>query len=252
MSDFFSKGGLLEPWNVTATLIIFGCIALVLVIGFVIMHKENKKADADLKSADEVELPPKPKPKPKPVIGYKVAIFQGIDYDRPFSGVQGTHYSAVDQMQRGTPGFHLYQEFEDAKDHPQPGTVYLEVIGYGEINVMGVGYMTSKQRVTQIIVDGCEVPGCSYSATGWVDGLSAWMCSAHGALAKRVAGGWLPFDALEKKLERMQGTRIAVRSLNGPKTKGLFKRYAQKDHIDIFVPLAELLEHTHQQETQDA
>lgn len=214
-------------------LIAFFFIALWVFCAFAFDRSQRRLAPA-------IAQPTVPKIKtPDPVVGYKIAYFEGLEGNYPFQGVTGTYYSAIDSS-KSSSGFHMYNTFEDAKVHPQDGNCFLEVVGYGNIQTFGIGHITTKQRVLQIVVGRCQIPTCKYPATGWCDGVMAWLCSFHGRLSNKARGRWNTFSNLEDRLERMQGTRIAIRSISQRRTSGIFKKAAQKHEILPFVPVKQL------------
>lgn len=174
------------------------------------------------------------------VIGYKRAIFLGPVAPRPFRGVVGSEYG-VQSHSENRVGFHMHRGLWGAQYHPQEGNVYLEVTGYGVIDVDGLGYVTTQQRVVQIIVDTCGRPKCKYPASVWDGSTSLWLCDRHGRTSTPDSGSPMSFEQVEKTLEETHGHRVAVRSIATPRKWGFWKRHAQKSVLPKFVPVTELV-----------
>lgn len=137
-----------------------GIAAVAILGGFALLVSSlfGSKDDTDIRAVQS-----------DPVIGYKYASLPVLDWDGKkitgirFCGVTGTHYDADDEKS-GYSGFHMFNDMHQAVNHPQRGSVLLEVIGYGDIKHFSEGTETSHQRVLQVILDECIY--CHSSATG--------------------------------------------------------------------------------------
>lgn len=97
----------------------------------------------------------------KPIIAYKKAILNINSIDAKnkkininFKGVGGNNfYEIKDRSKSKARGFHMYKDIQDAFDHVQSGDAVLEVMGYGKIQYYEKGYITTKQKVLQVIID---------------------------------------------------------------------------------------------------
>lgn len=91
-----------------------------------------------------------------PEIGYKKAWVEidRIDFKNHtvkiyYQGVMGGKYPGRKESENDK--FHSYKDFFDAVNHKQRANALLEVIHYGDISYYEKGYVSSGQRVLQII-----------------------------------------------------------------------------------------------------
>ena len=92
-----------------------------------------------------------------PKIGYKQAFIKLSKIDAEtktlnimYQGVVGKFYSGKDEKLKHR--FHMFNSFDKAEKHSQQGNVILEVLSYGLIEEYELGYISTGQRVLQIIV----------------------------------------------------------------------------------------------------
>lgn len=115
-----------------------------------------------------------------PRIGYKQAFLRPWHdpSENIFQGVIGVGYGVVSSTQ--SVGFHAFRNFSDAANHPQKGNVILEVLLSGVIQDRALGYISTEQRVLQVIPEGCSI--CHGTPDFFVhrDGLSIYfLCRMH-------------------------------------------------------------------------
>lgn len=134
-----------------------------------------------------------------PQVAYKRAfLLSQSTYSRPnyFKGVTGTQYGPDEDAENGH-GFHAYDSFEKARNHPQRGNVLLEVLLSGGITQYSLGAVAEHQRVLQIIVERCSV--CDRQATHFIHKSGEellFMCPLHTGISRGQIGFMKIFDKM--------------------------------------------------------
>ena len=154
----------------------------------------------------------------EPVIGYKRAV---LSLTRPhlFYGVGGqAGYDADCDKAPRSPGFHFYSTVYNAENHAQAGTVYLEVIGSGLVDIYDLGAITSHQRVLQVIFGSCLY--CTTQAEFWAssNGKVVGVCRKHSVTSIPAR----PLAALEDELVRRCNLPVVVSQLRATKRQPAF------------------------------
>lgn len=210
------------------------------------------------------ETPPKVHP---PVVAYKRAYMwsAGEDGEVAFSGVTAyaSPYNIVGEAQNQV-GFHMYKKLRQALNHPQEGNVFLEVVGSGHVEEHEVGYETTKQRVTQVLVGACNFcekrPGVMFFLSEG-DNPGMWLCTTHSRVVRALKSTLTvannvryfryrkyqrheyDFATVEALLQENFGHRVVVRSVfhmdpNVPLSQRV--KYAP-EKLPQFVPLSGML-----------
>lgn len=126
-------------------------------------------------------LVPAPTSSDSAVIAYKYADLATLSTFRGVSG--GGSYGAVEESTRG-PGFHGYKTKELAQQSPYSGDLLLEVLLWGNVQELELGFVGSNQRVLSVA-----------AATSGMDGREIrrpkTMVAINRGAGKNVCGHWL-------------------------------------------------------------
>ncbi len=159
-----------------------------------------------------------PAKKSSPMIAYKKAqLLPNGD----FQGVMGGGYSVDSEKRPGSIGFHAYEDFERAREHPQEANVMLEVLLSGNIMKHEDGYVASHQRVLQVIPHRCSYYCERVPTHFYKDQNEIWFtCSLHkveGHILRfsRARSEFKPIEQLSNSTPKLKEARVVTSRLKG-------------------------------------